>query len=98
MLEPLPLPGCLVGPQWDRVCLILLRLDVPGLGASLRRRGGKGGRICEGGCYEQNAKRIKVNKLLRKNHLQTHKRLTKLFSISYLKNMYLIDSVMFFEV
>lgn len=37
-----------------------------GGGFSEEERGVKGGRICKGGCREQNAKRIKVNKLLRK--------------------------------
>ena len=27
-----PLPVCLVGPQWARMCLVLLALDIPGQG------------------------------------------------------------------
>lgn len=52
---PFPyLIGC--GVQWERMCLVLLRLDVPveagkpsGVSPSLKRKSRGDGRICEGG-------------------------------------------------
>jgi len=46
--------GCLVWPQWERMCIILQRLDAPGLGVpggapfQKQREGLKEG-FCEGG-------------------------------------------------
>jgi len=53
---PLPYLDCLVGPHWERICLVLMGLDVPGWGStqsgllpSLRRREGSNEEwICKG--------------------------------------------------
>ena len=52
--------GCLVWPQWERKCLALQRLEVPGWGEiprgaspTPRRRGGELGKgLCEEGDWE----------------------------------------------
>jgi hypothetical protein len=56
-LIPSPYLDCLVGPQWERVCLVLLGLDVPGWGGTQRKppfseeKGKKAveGEVCKGG-------------------------------------------------
>ena len=35
---PFPVPGCLVGPQWKRMSLILVGLDVPAWGGTQVRK------------------------------------------------------------
>lgn len=45
---PFPYLDCLVGPQWERMCSVLLELDVPGQGDA-QGEGAVGGEICKGG-------------------------------------------------
>lgn len=65
--SPLHYLDCLVGPQWERICLVLLGPDVPGRGGTqggsppfLRRKGEVvgGAEICKGGAGKKGGRGV----------------------------------------